>query len=157
MGAGVVIADGSAPGYAHLLDPNRTWRNNKRYFACLTSSLPNHANCSVLYPRIIILNAWIALLLITSSTNGFDGSMMNGLQSLPQWQNAFNYPGSAMLGLLNAIQNIGALVGLPFTPYLSDGMGRRTAVLLGAGTMVCPHQIIPPLTLTNQSMTAHEF
>jgi len=48
-----------------------------------------------------------------------------------------------MLGLLNAIQNIGALVGLPFAPYLSDGMGRRAAVLLGAGIMVCP----PPITL----------
>jgi len=48
-----------------------------------------------------------------------------------------------MLGLLNAIQNIGALVGMPFAPYLADGMGRRTAVLLGAGIMVCP----PPITL----------
>jgi MFS family permease len=43
-----------------------------------------------------------------------------------------------MLGLLNAIQNIGSLVGLPFAPYLSDGMGRRSAVLFGAGIMVCP-------------------
>ena len=63
---------------------------------------------------------------------------MNGLQSLPQWQNAFNHPGNSMLGLLNAIQNIGVLVGLPFAPYLADGMGRRVAVLLGAGIMVCP-------------------
>ena len=43
-----------------------------------------------------------------------------------------------MLGLLNAIQNIGSLVGLPFAPYLSDGIGRRVTVLFGAGTMVCP-------------------
>jgi MFS family permease len=63
--------------------------------------------------------------------------MMNGLQSLPQWQSAFNHPGSSMLGLLNAIQNIGALVALPFAPYLSDGMGRRPSVILGAGIMVC--------------------
>ncbi|KAF9787904.1 hexose transporter [Thelephora terrestris] len=114
MGAGAVAVDGPA-GYAHLLDPNRTWRNNK---------------------RLIILNAWITLLLITSSTNGFDGSMMNGLQALPQWQSAFNHPGSSMLGLLNAIQNVGALVALPFAPYLSDGMGRRPSVIFGAGIMV---------------------
>lgn len=65
--------------------------------------------------------------------------MMNGLQSLPQWQSAFNHPGSAMLGLLNAIQNIGTLAALPFSPYFADGFGRRAAVLFGAGIMVCPH------------------
>ena len=108
----------------------------------LVSSSPNITNFIMLYcRRLIILNAWIALLLITSSTNGFDGSMMNGLQALPQWQSAFNHPGSSMLGLLNAIQNIGALVALPFAPYLSDGIGRRPSVLLGAGIMVCPSPI----------------
>jgi len=61
---------------------------------------------------------------------------MNGLQSLPQWQSAFNYPGSSMLGLLNAIQSIGSLVAMPFAPYFADGIGRRAAVLFGAGIMV---------------------
>ena len=42
--------------------------------------------------------------LITSSTNGYDGSMMNGLQSLPQWESAFGFPTGGKLGLLNAIQ-----------------------------------------------------
>ena len=42
--------------------------------------------------------------LITASTNGYDGSMMNGLQSLTQWENDFNHPNGGMLGLLNAIQ-----------------------------------------------------
>jgi hypothetical protein len=37
MGADAVTVDVSA-GYAHLLDPNRTWRNNKRYFARLSRS-----------------------------------------------------------------------------------------------------------------------
>ena len=153
MAAGVAAVDGST-GYAHLLDPNRTWRNNKRYFVGCPRPSPNHADFSVLHPRIIILNAWIVLLLITSSTNGFDGSMMNGLQSLPQWQSAFNHPGSSMLGLLNAIQNIGALAGLPFAPYLSDGIGRRAAVLLGAGIMVRPPPI--SLSLKNRSLLIRE-
>jgi hypothetical protein len=42
--------------------------------------------------------------LITSSTTGYDGCMMNGLQSLTQWESAFNYPSGGNLGLLNAIQ-----------------------------------------------------
>ncbi|KZP06397.1 hypothetical protein FIBSPDRAFT_676278, partial [Athelia psychrophila] len=56
--------------------------------------------------RLLALNEYIVLL-ITSSTNGYDGSMMNGLESLPQWKTAFNNPTSGMLGLLNATQNIG--------------------------------------------------
>ncbi|KIM53699.1 hypothetical protein SCLCIDRAFT_31680 [Scleroderma citrinum Foug A] len=116
MGGGLV-----APGavqdasFAHLLDPKRKWYNNK---------------------RIILLNAWIVLFLITSSTVGYDGSMMNGLQSLPQWQSAFNYPSNGLLGLLNAIQSIGLLVGCPVAPYFSDGIGRRKTVFVGAAIML---------------------
>lgn len=53
---------------------------------------------------LIALNGWIVLLLITSSTNGYDGSMMNGLQSLPYWDEYFGKPRGSKLGLLNAIQ-----------------------------------------------------
>ncbi|KAF8439056.1 hexose transporter [Boletus edulis BED1] len=103
--------DGS---FAHLIDPNRTWYNNR---------------------RLITLHAWIVLLLITSSTNGYDGSMVNGLQSLQQWESAFGYPTGGKLGLLSAIQTIGGLAGYPFAPYVSDGLGRRRAVFLGAAIM----------------------
>lgn len=61
---------------------------------------------------------------------------MNGLQSLDQWQESFNYPTGGMLGLLNAIQNIGALAAYPMAPYLTDGFGRRPAVLFGATIML---------------------
>ena len=33
------------------------------------------------------------------------------------------------------MQNIGALAGYPFAPYLSDGVGRRRAVWFGAAIM----------------------
>ncbi|KAG2117346.1 hexose transporter [Suillus discolor] len=112
---GVTAVSGKDTSFAHLIDERRKWYNNR---------------------RIIALNAWIVLLLITSSTNGYDGSMMNGLQSLPQWESAFGYPSGGMLGLLNAIQNIGGLAGYPFAPYLSDGIGRRKTVFFGA-TIMC--------------------
>lgn len=83
-----------------------------------------------------MLNAWIFLLLITSSTNGYDGSMMNGLQTLPQWKQAFNDPNGAQLGLLNAIQNIGTFGALPFSPYVTDYFGRRVAIFLGSALMI---------------------
>jgi sugar porter (SP) family MFS transporter len=62
--------------------------------------------------------------------------MMNGLQSEPQWKDYFNNPSGGRLGLLNAIQNIGSLAAYPMSPYVSDGLGRRSAVFLGA-TIMC--------------------
>ncbi|KIJ61854.1 hypothetical protein HYDPIDRAFT_183058 [Hydnomerulius pinastri MD-312] len=115
MGAGATAVSGADASFAHLIDSRRKWYNNR---------------------RLIALNAWIVLLLITSSTNGYDGSMMNGLQSLPQWEAAFDNPSGGKLGLLNAIQNIGALAGYPFAPYMSDGIGRRKTVFFGA-TIMC--------------------
>ncbi|KAH6906806.1 hexose transporter [Coprinopsis sp. MPI-PUGE-AT-0042] len=114
MGAGPVASSGTDLAYGHLIDPNRKWYNNR---------------------RIITLNAWIVLLLITSSTNGYDGSMMNGLQSVDQWRLYFKEPQGSQLGLLNAIQNIGSLAAYPFVPYVADGLGRRSSIFLGAATM----------------------
>ncbi|KAF9050548.1 general substrate transporter [Panaeolus papilionaceus] len=114
MGGGPAIAANS-DGYSHLITDARPWWKNS---------------------RIMALNCWIVLLLITSSTNGYDGSMMNGLQSVDQWQIAFGYPTDGKLGLLNAIQNIGALAAYPFAPYLTDGLGRRPAIFIGATIMV---------------------
>ncbi|KAF8178415.1 hexose transporter [Mycena galopus ATCC 62051] len=115
MAGGVVASSNSTNAYTHLMDPNRRWYNNR---------------------RLVALNACIVLLLITSSTNGYDGSMVNGLQSLPQWESYFGFPTKGRLGLLSAIQNIGALAGYPFAPYLSDGIGRKLTVFLGALIMV---------------------
>ncbi|KAI9057962.1 hexose transporter [Trametes sanguinea] len=114
MGGPAAVSGGDAQGYAHLIDRSKPWWKNT---------------------RIIKLNLCIALLLITSTTNGYDGSMMNGLQSLPQWNDAFNHPGGGKLGLLSAIQNIGSVAAYPFSPYVSDGLGRRAAVILGAVIM----------------------
>ena len=120
MGGGPDVTAGvQVASFAHLLDPKRKWYNNKR-----------SAGRLVVYPNTIIdqsvqqdhptecldffivcsfcVFAGIDFLLIlssliTSSTIGYDGSMMNGLQSLPQWQSAFNNPSNGMLGVLNAI------------------------------------------------------
>ncbi|KAF8591697.1 general substrate transporter [Ramaria rubella] len=101
--------------FEHLVEGSRPWWRN---------------------PRLVLLNTWIAILLITSSTNGYDASMMNGLQSLTQWEVAFNHPTGGRLGLLSAIQNIGSLAAYPFAPYITDGMGRKQSIILGAALML---------------------
>ncbi|KAH9859167.1 hexose transporter [Lenzites betulinus] len=115
MGGPAVVSAAGGQGYAHLINNAKPWWKNT---------------------RMIKLNLCICLLLITSTTNGYDGSMMNGLQSLPQWNQAFGYPSGGKLGLLAAIQNIGSVAAYPFSPYVSDGLGRRAAVILGA-TIMC--------------------
>ncbi|KAG0701572.1 general substrate transporter [Suillus ampliporus] len=120
MGVGPAVVSKGSAAYTHLLDP-RPWYKNT---------------------RLMILNFWIAIMqittnrLITSCTNGYDGSMMNGLQSLTQWNEAFNYPNGGKLGLLNAIQHIGSLSAYPFAPYMADGMGRRFSIIFGASLMI---------------------
>ncbi|KAI0032687.1 hexose transporter [Vararia minispora EC-137] len=114
MAGGPAVSSGSQH-YVNLIDTSKPWWKNR---------------------RLLALNAWIVLLLITSSTNGYDGSMMNGLQSLPTWESYFNYPTGGRLGLFNAIQNIGSLCAYPFAPYVADGLGRRTSIFLGACIMI---------------------
>ncbi|KAG8997888.1 hypothetical protein FRB94_007391 [Tulasnella sp. JGI-2019a] len=114
MAGGIVANTGNSSGVNDLIHPGAWWMNARR----------------------IKLNAWIFLLLITSSTNGYDGSMMNGLQTLSQWKSAFNNPSGGMLGLLNCIQTIGALIATPLAPYATDGLGRRFPILGGAALMI---------------------
>ncbi|KZP22350.1 hypothetical protein FIBSPDRAFT_952964 [Athelia psychrophila] len=113
-GAAACASSSGTPGYTEFLHSTPWWRNS----------------------RLVALNACIGLVLLTSSTSGYDGSMMNGLQSLSQWNKAFDNPSGPKLGLLNAIQNIGCLVAFPFAPLVVDTFGRRPAILGGAIIML---------------------
>ncbi|KAJ7931532.1 general substrate transporter [Mycena leptocephala] len=85
---------------------------------------------------ILLLNICLILPLLTSSANGLDSSLINGLQILPDWQNYFGHPTSKVLGVINSAQSIGGLIGLPFTPYASDMLGRRAALFIGSLIML---------------------
>ncbi|PPQ80209.1 hypothetical protein CVT25_003562 [Psilocybe cyanescens] len=102
MGGGPAIVSNNA-GFRHLITDTRPWYKNR---------------------RIITLNLCICLLLITSSTNGYD----DGLQSVQLWEQEFNFPHGGT--------NIGSLAAYPFSPYLADGLGRRPAIFIGACIMV---------------------
>lgn len=76
------------------------------------------------------------MVVLTSATNGYDGSMMNGLQTLEPWQTEFNHPQGSILGILNAIMSIGSIVAIPFVPYTADILGRRAGILIGCIIMI---------------------
>lgn len=61
----------------------------------------------------------------------FAGSLMNGLQSLPQWMNYFGNPTGARLGVVNAAQSIGSVLSIFLVGASSDRFGRRPVLLAG--------------------------
>ncbi|KAJ7601775.1 general substrate transporter [Mycena polygramma] len=85
---------------------------------------------------ILLLNICLILPLLTSSANGLDSSLINGLQILPDWEAYFHHPTSRTLGIINSAQSLGGVVGLPFTPYASDLLGRRAALFIGSLIML---------------------
>jgi MFS family permease len=87
-------------------------------------------------PNLRKLYFYIVILILTNTANGFDGSMMNGLQSLSYWQDYFGEPRGAMLGFFNSAMSLGSLIGLVFVPYLIDWRGRKIGVAIGCAVML---------------------
>lgn len=82
-------------------------------------------------PGLRHLYLMIPILFLGSTINGYDGSLLNGLQTMDQWQGYFDNPNGSRLGLFTAIQNIGAIAALPLSPYAADWFGRRIGVEIG--------------------------
>lgn len=89
------------------------------------------------HTHLVLLNMVLIVPLVSSYANGYDGSMMNGLQSVAQWQAFFKHPAAQQLGLLNAIQSIGSLCATFPAPYASDFLGRRPTIMLGSIVVLC--------------------
>lgn len=87
-------------------------------------------------PNLRLLYFYIVILILTNTANGFDGSMMNGLQSLSYWQAYFGVPRGAMLGFFNSAMSLGSLIGLPIVPYLIDWKGRKMGIVIGSVIML---------------------
>lgn len=83
-----------------------------------------------------ILYFYIFVLILTNTANGFDGSMMNGLQSLTYWQDYFGNPRGAVLGFFVSSMSLGSLLALFITPYIVDWRGRRIGLVIGSAFML---------------------
>ncbi|PYH44690.1 general substrate transporter [Aspergillus saccharolyticus JOP 1030-1] len=81
--------------------------------------------------HLLRLNLIILSLVLFSSANGFDGSLMNGLEALTQWKDFMNYPAGARLGWLNAIYWLGCGIGYATAAAIANRYGRKPGVYLG--------------------------
>lgn len=69
-------------------------------------------------PHLLKLNILLLLVTFSATGMGFDGSMMNGLQSLSTWTDYFHNPSSYLLGITNAVLNLGPVCFLFNTLHL---------------------------------------
>ncbi|KAH8901726.1 general substrate transporter [Thozetella sp. PMI_491] len=78
------------------------------------------------------LNLWMLIPLLSIFAQGFDGSMMNGLQSVSNWQSYFGSPKGGVLGIFNAAYPLGGIAGVFLISPAADRWGRRIGLALGA-------------------------
>ncbi|KAL4878232.1 general substrate transporter [Aspergillus karnatakaensis] len=82
-------------------------------------------------PQLRRLNFCLLSLIFFSSSNGYDGSLVNGLQSLDSWMDFMNQPSGTWLGFINAIYAVGALVSIALAGWCSNRFGRKACVWIG--------------------------
>ncbi|CAD0085430.1 unnamed protein product, partial [Aureobasidium vineae] len=80
---------------------------------------------------LLKLYAMIIIPFLSATTNGYDGSLLNGLQTMEPWQNYFNNPSGSTLGLFSAILQVGSFCAIFFSSYLADLLGRRAGITVG--------------------------
>ncbi|KAJ4240354.1 hypothetical protein NW757_012532 [Fusarium falciforme] len=86
--------------------------------------------------HLLLLNLILLVPLFSSSAVGYDGSMMNGLQTLPQWRGFFNNPPAPVLGAINAVYPVCKILGLVPATLISDKWGRKMPIYLGLVALV---------------------
>ena len=88
------------------------------------------------YSHFRMLHIFVFLCTLSCTTNGYDGSMLNGLQALDSWQDAMGHPEGYKLGSLANGTIFGSVLSVSVAAWLSDKVGRRVAIIIGSGIAV---------------------
>lgn len=81
--------------------------------------------------HLLLLNYCVLSLCLLSAANGYDGTLMNGLMALPQWNNFMDHPTGAWLGFINAIQALSSTLAYPLVAYFANRWGRKRGIYIG--------------------------
>lgn len=73
---------------------------------------------------------------VSYATSGYDGSMMNSLQTVSYFDDFFDNPRGAVLGLMSAIMALGSICSTPIAPWVADRFGRRWGITVGSCIMI---------------------
>ncbi|KAK1690068.1 general substrate transporter [Colletotrichum godetiae] len=92
---------------------------------------------SSLTPSLIRLYSILApACLVVCATNGYDGSVLTGLQGVAAWNREFGSSKGALLGFTSAAYPLGAIISTPFSAFVSDRFGRKWSILIGSSIMI---------------------
>jgi MFS family permease len=141
----MVAVPGEHRGHHHLshpASPNMAWNLKPRTGTTIVPQKPKKGHFFFANQEFARVKWWknarlrklyfyIIILVLTNTANGFDGSMMNGLQTLSFWRDYFGDPQGSTLGIFNASMSLGSLIGLAICPYMVDRWGRKFGVLVG--------------------------
>ncbi|ERS95779.1 hypothetical protein HMPREF1624_07854 [Sporothrix schenckii ATCC 58251] len=88
------------------------------------------------YPNLRMLNILLLGCIVCDITNGYDGSMLNGLQSLESWQDAMGHPKGTHLGTITSGTRYGQLGALVIAAPLMQRYGRRWPIVIGSSILL---------------------
>ncbi|WVQ79357.1 hypothetical protein IAT38_001454 [Cryptococcus sp. DSM 104549] len=86
-------------------------------------------------PGLRRLHFMLMAISVCQVTNGYDGSLINNLQSLSTWRESLKHPDANMLGIFGALQVVGGFIACLWASPLADRFGRRYGILAG-GLMI---------------------
>ncbi|KAF1973440.1 general substrate transporter [Bimuria novae-zelandiae CBS 107.79] len=69
-------------------------------------------------------------------TSGFDSQLINALQIVPSWITYFGHPTGSLKGIIAAAYSLGAIISLPFIPWVDNRVGRRGSIMYGSIIMI---------------------
>ncbi|KAH7025701.1 general substrate transporter [Microdochium trichocladiopsis] len=81
--------------------------------------------------HLVRLNVHVLSLIMLCSANGYDGTLMNGLQALPRWNEFMGMPAGAWLGFINAVYWISNGVSFAASAWISNKYGRKPGIYIG--------------------------
>ncbi|RSM06199.1 hypothetical protein CEP52_005812 [Fusarium oligoseptatum] len=97
----------------------------------------DHTSAFSLTPSLIHLYAILApACLVVCATNGYDSSLLTGLQGVEAWKEQFGSPKGALLGITSASYPLGAILSTPLSAFISDRFGRRQSIIIGSIIMI---------------------
>ncbi|QPG77121.1 hypothetical protein FOA43_004525 [Brettanomyces nanus] len=82
------------------------------------------------------LSLMIFIISLTSTNNGYDGSMFNGLYAMSSFNNAIGNVSGATLGALTNGMVFGCFITFPFAQWMIDNLGRKMSLHIANIVMV---------------------
>ena len=80
------------------------WKNRGEHVTCPCYCFQRHLKPRPpIHEGILALNICLMLPMITATMNGFDSSLVNGLQIIPSWQDYYKHPSGKILGAFHVL------------------------------------------------------